>query len=137
LIGEELMRRKGLTIFWPQYFDLNRSVRLGRRIPKELACSKPTSLDVFEAAQNLKYYAEHEKQAIYPRTPFDSPGRVLIDTMGQKKTFVLRKLAPEINKVKQKRKNAAQLAKRKKKNKSNKAILKEKLRKKQYTKLKK
>ncbi|MCF2141289.1 MAG: signal recognition particle subunit SRP19/SEC65 family protein [Candidatus Lokiarchaeota archaeon] len=131
------MRRKGLTIFWPQYFDLNRSIRLGRRVPRELAISRPTSLDLYEAAQHLKYYVEHDKTARYPRTSSDHPGRVLIDTMGQKKTFVMHKLAPEIKKVKQKRKDAAQLAKRKKKHRTNKEILQEKLRKKQYAKKKK
>lgn len=131
------MRRKGLTIFYPQYFDSTRSTRLGRRVPSTEAVYRPSSTDLFEAAEKLKYYVEHEKNAHYPRTPFDKPGRVLIDIMGQKKTFVLHRLAPEIKFVHDERKKAAQLAKRKKKHKTNKQILQEKLRQKQIAKKKK
>ncbi|MHA1522181.1 MAG: signal recognition particle subunit SRP19/SEC65 family protein [Promethearchaeota archaeon] len=131
------MRRKGLTIFYPQYFDSNRTTRLGRRVPSSEAVYRPTSTDLLEAAEKLKYYAEHETNAHYPRSPSDKPGRVLIDIMGQKKTFVLHRLAPQIKIVQDERKKAAQLAKRKKKTKTNKQILQEKLRQKQKAKKKK
>lgn len=131
------MRRKGLTIFYPQYYDKNRSVSLGRRVSAEESIHRPTSQDLFDAAQKMKYYVEHEPNARYPRSPSEMPGRVLIDTIGQKKTFVLHRLAPVIKEVQAERKQAAQLAKRKKKNKSNKEILQEKLRQKQKNKKKK
>jgi signal recognition particle subunit SRP19 len=94
------MRRKGLIIFWPQYFDGSRSYRLGRKVTKELATNHPTVNDLFEAAKKLGYYAEIDAGVKYPRTWYDDPGRVLIDTMGQKKTFVLKKIAPELQKIK-------------------------------------
>ena len=131
------MRRKGLTIFYPQYFDSNRSTRLGRRVPIVEAVYRPTSTDLFEASQTLKYYVEHETDTHYPRSPSDKPGRILIDTMGQKKTFVLHRLAPQIKLIQEDRKKAAQLVKRKKKHKTNKEILQEKLKQKQKTKKKK
>lgn len=45
---------------------------------------------------------------------------VLIDTMGQKKTFVLKKLAPEVNQAKLNRIQSAKLDKVKKKRKKHK-----------------
>lgn len=94
------MRRKGLIIFWPQYFDALRPYRLGRKISKSQATNHPTVADLFEAAKKLGYYAEIEPGVKYPRTWYDDPGRVLVDTMGQKKTFVLHKIAPELQKLK-------------------------------------
>ena len=114
------MRRIGLTIFWPQYFDKNRTIKLGRRISLENATDRPKAKDVLNAAQNLKYYAEIDPQSRYPRTTWNDPGVVLIDTMGQKKSFVLNKLAPEVNKARIERIDQAKLNKVKKKHKKKK-----------------
>ena len=114
------IRRKGLSIFWPQYFDKNRPIRLGRRISKEIGTDKPLVEDVFKAATNLKYNAEIDTQSKYPRSPFDAKGLVLIDTMGQKKSFVLQKLAPEVKQAKYNRIQSAKLDKFKKKRKKHK-----------------
>jgi len=121
-----------MAIFWPQYFDKNRPVRLGRRVPKENATDKPLVEDVYNAALKLKYVAETDLQSKYPRTPYDPKGHVLIDTMGQKKTFVLKKLAPEVKQAKFDRLQSAKLDKIKKKHKKNKdkkELLKSKLQK--------
>ncbi|MHA1602460.1 MAG: signal recognition particle subunit SRP19/SEC65 family protein, partial [Promethearchaeota archaeon] len=105
------MRRRGLTIFWPQYFDKKRPVRLGRRLSLESATEKPTLQDLSQAAQKLKYQSAIDKTLKYPRSTWDEPGAVLIDTMGQKKTFVLHKLAPEVKAAKNHRLDRAKLEK--------------------------
>ena len=109
------IRRNELSIFWAQYFDKNRPVRLGRRISKEIATDNPLVEDVFKAATNLKYKAEIDTQGKYPRSPYDAKGLVLIDIMGQKKSFVLKKLAPEVKQAKYNRIQLAKLDKFKKK----------------------
>ncbi|MHA1512167.1 MAG: signal recognition particle subunit SRP19/SEC65 family protein, partial [Promethearchaeota archaeon] len=114
------IRRKALSIFWPQYFDKNRPIRLGRRVSKETATDKPLVEDVLTAAKNLKYSAEIDNLSKYPRSPYDAKGLVLIDTMGQKKTFVLKKLAPEVKQAKENRMQSAKLDKVKKKRKKHK-----------------
>ena len=133
------MRRRGLTIFWPQYFDKKRPVRLGRRLVLESATEKPSLQDVSQAAQKLKYHSVIDKSIKYPRSTWDEPGALMIDTMGQKKTFVLHKLAPEVKAAKNRRLDKAKLEKVKKKHKKKeqtKDLLKQKLKERQAQKKK-
>ncbi|MHA1294434.1 MAG: signal recognition particle subunit SRP19/SEC65 family protein [Promethearchaeota archaeon] len=95
--------RKPFLIFWPQYFDLKRSRGDGRRLPKNLAIEKVTPEDIAKAARRLGYVAQIEKGYKYPRTWWDSPGRVLVETRGKKKSKVLYELAKEIRKMRTKR----------------------------------
>ena len=90
--------RKPFTIFWPQYFDAKRSRSKGRRISKKFAIEKITTSDILKAAERLGYEAHFEKGYQYPRTWWDDPGRVSIDTKGKKKSKVLIDLAKEIKK---------------------------------------
>ena len=92
--------RKPFLIFWPQYFDAKRSRGDGRRLPKKLAIEKVTTNDILSAAKRLNYQAEKEGTLKYPRTWWDDPGRVLINTKGKKKSKVLLELAREIRKIK-------------------------------------
>ena len=111
------MRRKGLAIFWPQYFDKTRSIRLGRRVAVTNGTEKPNIGDLSAAAQKLKFSIEIDIQSKYPRTPWDDSGLVMIDTKGQKKSIVLHKLAPEVKLARTTRIEQAKLKKVKKKKK--------------------
>ena len=91
--------RKPFIIFWPQYFDAKRSRSEGRRIPKKLAIEKIITNDIVKAAQRLGYKAHSEKVYQYPRTWWDDPGRVSIDTKGKTKSKVLVEVAKEIKKL--------------------------------------
>ncbi|NHJ20448.1 MAG: signal recognition particle protein Srp19 [Candidatus Lokiarchaeota archaeon] len=88
--------RKPFIIFWPQYFDIKRSRSNGRRVPRKFAIEKVTTSDIIGAANKLGYNAHHEKGYRYPKTWWDDPGRVSIDTMGKKKNKVLIEVAKEI-----------------------------------------
>ena len=88
--------RKPFIIFWPQYFDAKRSRSKGRRISKKFAIEKITTNDILKAAKRLGYEAHFEKGYLYPRTWWDDPGRVSIDTKGKKKSKVLIDLAKEM-----------------------------------------
>nr|WP_162306654.1 signal recognition particle subunit SRP19/SEC65 family protein [Candidatus Prometheoarchaeum syntrophicum]QEE15984.1 Signal recognition particle 19 kDa protein [Candidatus Prometheoarchaeum syntrophicum] len=110
-----------MSIFWPQYFDKNRPIRLGRRVSKEIGTDKPLVEDVLTAAKNLKYVAEIDTQSKYPRSPFDVNGLVMIDIMGQKKNWVLKKMAPEVKLAKENRISSAKLDRVKKNRKKHKA----------------
>jgi signal recognition particle subunit SEC65 len=125
------MRRRGLMVLWPQYFDKNRSVRLGRRVPLKEATSGPALQDLITAAKDLKYEFEIDTNAKYPATWWDDPGLIMIDNSGQKKTFVLHRFAMAVQKSQKKRHDDAKLEEvRKKYKKKNemKAKLKDKLR---------
>ena len=90
--------RKPFTIFWPQYFDAKRSRSKGRRISKKFAIEKITPNDILKAAKHLGYEAHFEKGYQYPRSWWDDPGRVSIDTKGKKKSRVLIDLAKDMKK---------------------------------------
>lgn len=112
------MRRKGLTIFWPQYFDKSRSVKMGRKISLENATEKPLLKDLETASRKLKFKFEIDPRSKYPRSTWDEPGLLLVDTMGQKKNSVLKKMAPEIQKARRNRLQQIKESKVKKKNKN-------------------
>jgi signal recognition particle subunit SRP19 len=95
--------RKPFIIFWPQYFEAKRSRSEGRRVPKKLAIDRITSEDILKAAKRLGYVTQYEKNYKYPRTWWDNPGRVLIDTKGKKKLKVLFEVAKEIKKIQPKK----------------------------------
>jgi signal recognition particle subunit SRP19 len=94
--------KKPFLIFWPQYFDAKRSRAEGRKIPKNLAIEKATPKEIVQAAQILGYQTEIEGNLRYPRTWWDDPGRVIIDTKGKKKSRVLLEVAKEIRKMRSK-----------------------------------
>ena len=102
------MRRKGKRILFPAYFDVNRSVRLGRRLSKSKAIPLPSIEELAEAAVKLHYAAEIDPNAKYPRSWHDPSGMLLIDTMGQKKIKVMEKMANEILSLRIHKKTAAE-----------------------------
>jgi signal recognition particle subunit SRP19 len=109
------MRKKGKRILFPSYFDVDRPIRLGRRLPKSKAIPLPTIEELAEAAVKLKYDAEIDPHAKYPRSWSDPPGMLLIDTMGQKKIHVMEKLAGEIISIRLQKKSDTSKKKKKKK----------------------
>ncbi|MBD3196080.1 MAG: signal recognition particle protein Srp19 [Candidatus Lokiarchaeota archaeon] len=95
--------RKPFLIFWPQYFDAKKTRSEGRRLPQNLAIEKITVKDIGEAAKNLGYQFQIERMLQYPRTWWEEPGRVLINTNGKRKSKVLKEIAREIRKLRTKR----------------------------------
>ena len=95
--------RTPFHIYWPQYFDLKRSRSNGRRLPKKYAVDKVSLELIGKAARRLGYTAEIEQDYRYPKTWWDDPGRVLIDTKGKKKSKVLLEVAKEIQKMRSKK----------------------------------
>ncbi|MHA1641548.1 MAG: signal recognition particle subunit SRP19/SEC65 family protein [Promethearchaeota archaeon] len=96
--------RKPYIIFWPQYFDSKRTRAMGRRLSLKDAIDKINLEDIAKAARRLGYKAQIEANYRYPRTWWDPPGRILIDTKGKKKSKVLLEIAKEIKKIQLKKK---------------------------------
>lgn len=95
-----MRKRTPYLIFWPQYFDKNRTINQGRRLPKNLAIEK-INLDIVETAvKALGYEYKIEKASKYPKTWWDEPGRILIDSKGKKKRKLLFEIAKQIRKLK-------------------------------------
>lgn len=91
--------KKPFLIFWPQYFDAKRSRGNGRRLSKMLAIEKVTTTEIVKAARRLGYAAEKEGNYRYPKTWWEDPGRVVINTKGKKKSKVILEVAKEIRKM--------------------------------------
>jgi len=112
----------GRRIIWPQYLDSQRPCRLGRRISKEEAIPLPTIQELIEAAKKLGYEVSVNPTAKYPKTWWDPPGYLIIDSKGQKRIFIIKRLAKIIKELrekkeqlkKQQKKEKSQLASRKK-----------------------
>jgi len=94
--------RTPFHIYWPQYFDIKRSRGDGRRLPKKFATDKVSVELIAKAARRLGYKTEIEENYQYPRTWWDKPGRILIDTKGKKKSKVLLEVAKEIKRMRTK-----------------------------------
>lgn len=90
--------RKPFIIFWPQYFDAKRTRSQGRKVPKNFAIEKVNPKDIAAAAKKLGYIAQIENSYKYPKSWWDPPGRVVINTKGKKKSKVLLEVAKEIRK---------------------------------------
>lgn len=90
--------RKPFIIFWPQYLDAKKTRSEGRRVPSKFAIEKVGAKDLLMAAQKLGYNAQLESNYKYPKSWWDEPGRVAIETKGKKKSKVLLEIAKEIKK---------------------------------------
>jgi len=91
--------RKPFLIFWPHYFDAKKNRSNGRRVSRKFAIDKFSLEDIAKAARNLGYNAEIERGYKYPKSWWEEPGRVLIDTKGKKKNKVMLEVAKEIRKL--------------------------------------
>ncbi|EQD27381.1 Signal recognition particle, SRP19 subunit [mine drainage metagenome] len=82
---------------YPTYLERGASRQDGRRIPATLALENASHEEIEAAARRLGFTATDEPNKQYPRTAFDSAGRVKIQKPpSMPKTRVLRALAEEI-----------------------------------------
>ena len=86
------MNKKGKLHIWPNYFDLNKTRKNGRRVPKHLALALPKILDIKEAVTKLGLNYEIFTEACYPKKPYAQSGLILIQT-DQKKNFLLKQIS--------------------------------------------
>jgi signal recognition particle subunit SRP19 len=94
--------RKPYIIFWPQYFDAKKTRSEGRRVPKKFAMEKVSAKELVAAASKLGYPVQLESNYRYPRSWWDEPGRIVIETKGKKKSKVLLEVAKEVKKLQSK-----------------------------------
>lgn len=97
-----MRKRTPFLIFWPAYFDKSLTINQGRRLSKNLAIEKITLEDIVVAVKSLKYEYKVERSVKYPKTWWETQGRVLIDGKGKKKSKLLLELAKQIRKAKTK-----------------------------------
>jgi signal recognition particle subunit SRP19 len=84
------MRKQDKAIIWPAYFDLTKTRKEGRRVPKSLAVQSPKILEVQEAAQKLGLGFEVVADKGYSKTPWVKAGMLLVEKKGSKEQVISR-----------------------------------------------
>jgi len=83
----------------------------GRRLPVSRAIKQPSIKEIWQAAITLGYSPETSEKAALSAYPWEKTGYVTVKKTGQRPT-ILRSLAGEINKTRQKEAQAQQPKKR-------------------------
>ncbi|MHA1793112.1 MAG: signal recognition particle subunit SRP19/SEC65 family protein [Promethearchaeota archaeon] len=97
-------------MIYPCYFDVRRSRRMGRRLPRSICVQKPMLDELKVIAEHLKLVFEVEPEAKHPASWWDDHnGRLLIskeDREGNKiiKAKIVRKFGKYLQAVKKKKK---------------------------------
>ncbi|MFX0102160.1 MAG: signal recognition particle subunit SRP19/SEC65 family protein [Candidatus Hodarchaeota archaeon] len=104
------MRNKKKIVVYPCYFDVRRSRRMGRRVPRSIAVQKPQLDELRVIADHLKLDYELDPEARHPAVWYEeNVGRLLIkksDLEGQPvlKAKLVKKMAKYLQQVKKKKK---------------------------------
>jgi signal recognition particle subunit SRP19 len=78
------MRKQKKTILWPVYFDVSKTKKEGRRVPKSFAIPNPTLAELQKAAESLGLKPEINVEAVHPAAPWRKTGRILVEKSGTK-----------------------------------------------------
>jgi len=84
------MRKQDKIIIWSAYFDLTKTRKEGRRVPKSLAVQSPKILEVQEAAQKLGLEFEVVADKGYSKMPWSKTGMLLVEKKGSKEQIISR-----------------------------------------------
>ena len=89
------MRNSGKLVIWPAYLDRGKSRRAGRNIARRFSIQSPTLGEIEEAARALGLDPITEPDKAYPRSWWETSGRVLITDAGPK-SKLLKEIASRI-----------------------------------------
>lgn len=87
------MRKRGVFIIYPEYFDSKLSRRGGRRVPLNLAVPNPTVDELASVAHKLGWRISVEADASYPRCWWNKRGRLIVEKGVMKKGKAMLTLA--------------------------------------------
>jgi len=92
------VRKQDKAIIWPAYFDLTKTRKEGRRVPKSLAVQHPKIDEVKMAVERLGLEHELAPEAGYPKTPWLKTGRIMVEKIGSKEKVIV-KIAKQLLKM--------------------------------------
>ena len=92
------MRKQDKAIIWPAYFDLTKTRKKGRRVPKNLAVQSPKIIEIQAAAQKLGLTHEVVLEKGYPRTPWFKAGMLLVQKKEPKEQLI-QEIAKQLLKI--------------------------------------
>jgi len=92
------VRKQDKAIIWPAYFDLTKTRKEGRRVPKSLAVQHPKTVEVKMAVERLGLDNEFSPEAGYPKTPWLKTGKIMVEKKGSKEQVIV-KIAKQLLKM--------------------------------------
>jgi signal recognition particle subunit SRP19 len=98
---EKRVRKQQKTILWPAYFDVSKTRKEGRRVPKSIAVPSPRIAELQKVAEKLGMKPEVNEDAAHPPTHWQKTGRLWVQRKGTK-TQTLMKIAKELSVFRQK-----------------------------------
>jgi signal recognition particle subunit SRP19 len=87
------------AIVWPTYFDIAKTRKEGRRVPKNCAVQSPKIDELKQAADKLGLENELNIEARFPKTPWSKTG-MLVVAKKEPKEAIIQKLAKQLAKIK-------------------------------------
>lgn len=108
------MRNKKKIIVYPCYFDVRRSRRMGRRVPRSLAVQKPQLDELRVIAEHMKLDYDLDPDARHPAAWWEkNTGRMLLKKTDQEgepviKAKLVKLMAKYLQQVKEKKKEKKQ-----------------------------
>lgn len=75
---------------WPVNIDSTKTVKEGRKIPKNNAVNIPKLREISRAATKLGLNPEVEKDKSYPKSWWESSGRVMVDKKQPKREILIK-----------------------------------------------
>ena len=93
------MRKLDKAIIWPVYFDVNKTRKKGRRVPKNLAVQAPKIDEIKLAVDQLGLKNEVRAEAHFPRLHWIKTGMLLVEKKEAKEKIIL-KIAKQLMKIK-------------------------------------
>ena len=101
-------------IIWPAHLDSAKTRGQGRRLPVSRSVKQPSLKEVWQAAMTLGYSPEMTEKAAISHSPWDKTGYVTVKKTGQR-AMMLKGIAGEIVKTRQKEAQASEQQQQKKK----------------------
>lgn len=80
---------KKYIVIWPSYINSSLSRNEGRKVSKKVAVESPSVEEILRACKELGLNAFIEESKAFPRTPWDSSGRVLVEKTGGKSKLLV------------------------------------------------
>jgi signal recognition particle subunit SRP19 len=93
------MRKLDKAIIWPVYFDVSKTRKNGRRVPKSLAVQSLKIDEIKMAVDQLGLKNEVRAEAHFSRLPWVKTGMLLVEKKEAKQKVML-KIAKQLMKIK-------------------------------------
>ena len=84
-----MRKQQGRIIVWPVYFDVSKTRKEGRKVPKSLAVKDPNITELQKASVLLGLEIKVDSEGAHPALPWRKTGRALIQKNSTKKKTLI------------------------------------------------